>query len=64
MPSLTTIPPPSGGERDKIPPSAINQHPFCPRRAALTHIQGIFQANAPTPGCRADGWEEPQGLTA
>ena len=48
MPALTTIPPPPGGEREKIPLSALNQYLFCPRRAALIHIEGIFKDNEHT----------------
>ncbi len=38
-------PPDTGGEREKIPLSALNQFLFCPRRAALIHIEGIFKDN-------------------
>lgn len=37
-----------GGEREKIPLSALNQFMFCPRRAALIHIDGIFKDNQHT----------------
>lgn len=33
------------GEREMIPLSAINQFLFCPRRAALIHVEGIFKDN-------------------
>jgi CRISPR-associated exonuclease Cas4 len=34
-----------GGEREKIPLSALNHFLFCPRRAALIHVEGIFKDN-------------------
>lgn len=37
-----------GGEREPIPLSAVNQYLFCPRRAALIHIEGIFLENEHT----------------
>jgi len=42
------MPSPPGGEREKIPLSAINQYLFCPRRAALIHVEGIFKDNQHT----------------
>lgn len=41
-------PPDWGGEREPIPLSAINQYLFCPRRAALIHIEGVFKDNEHT----------------
>lgn len=41
-------PPDWGGEREPIPLSAINQYLFCPRRAALIHLEGIFEDNEHT----------------
>ena len=32
---------PNGGE-NIIPLSAINQYLYCPRRAGLIHVEGIF----------------------
>jgi len=37
-----------GGEREPIPLSAVNQFLFCPRRAALIHVEGIFEDNEHT----------------
>ena len=34
-----------GGERDFIPLSALNHYLYCPRRAALIHVEGIFKDN-------------------
>lgn len=34
-----------GGEREYIPLSALNHYLFCPRRAALIHVEGIFEDN-------------------
>ena len=34
-----------GGEREKIPLSALNHFLFCPRRAGLIHVEGIFKDN-------------------
>lgn len=34
-----------GGEREFIPLSALNHFLFCPRRAALIHVEGIFEDN-------------------
>lgn len=48
MPALPITPSPLGGEREKIPLSAINQYSFCPRRAALIHVEGIFHDNQHT----------------
>jgi CRISPR-associated exonuclease Cas4 len=45
---LPPVPPPPGGEREMIPLSAINQYLFCPRRAALIHVEGIFKDNQHT----------------
>jgi CRISPR-associated exonuclease Cas4 len=42
------MPSPPGGELEKIPLSAINQYLFCPRRAALIHVEGIFKDNQHT----------------
>jgi CRISPR-associated exonuclease Cas4 len=39
---------PAGGEERYIPLSAVNQFLFCPRRAALIHVEGIFQDNEHT----------------
>jgi CRISPR-associated exonuclease Cas4 len=36
---------PRGGEREIIPLSAINHFLYCSRRAALIHIEGIFEDN-------------------
>ncbi len=36
------------GERDFIPLSALNHYLFCPRRAALIHVEGIFKDNQHT----------------
>lgn len=44
----TGIPSPPGGERELIPLSALNQFLFCPRRATLIHIEGIFKDNEHT----------------
>lgn len=42
-------PPPNwGGEREPLPLSVINQYLFCPRRAALIHLEGIFEDNEHT----------------
>lgn len=41
-------PPDCGGEREPIPLSALNQYLFCPRRAALIHLDGIFEDNEHT----------------
>jgi CRISPR-associated exonuclease Cas4 len=41
-------PPDWGGEREAIPLSAINQYLFCPRRAALIHLEGVFEDNEHT----------------
>ena len=38
-------PPNAGGVREMIPLSALNQYLFCPRRAALIHVEGIFVDN-------------------
>ncbi len=35
-------------EREKFPLSAVNQYLYCPRRAALIHIEGIFSDNEHT----------------
>lgn len=43
-----SLPPDWGGEREPIPLSAINQYLFCPRRAALIHLEGIFEDNEHT----------------
>ncbi|HEY9175560.1 MAG TPA: CRISPR-associated protein Cas4 [Verrucomicrobiae bacterium] len=45
---MTPAPPDWGGEREPIPLSAINQYLFCPRRAALIHLEGIFEDNEHT----------------
>jgi CRISPR-associated exonuclease Cas4 len=42
------MPPDTGGAREMIPLSAINQFLFCPRRAALIHVEGIFKDNEHT----------------
>lgn len=34
--------------KDSLPISALNQFTYCPRRAALIHIEGIFEHNAHT----------------
>jgi len=39
---------PFGGEGWYIPLSAVNQFLFCPRRAALIHVEGIFEDNEHT----------------
>lgn len=39
---------PSGGDREALPISALNQYLFCPRRAALIHTEGVFQDNEHT----------------
>ncbi|MHB1307820.1 MAG: CRISPR-associated protein Cas4 [Limisphaerales bacterium] len=58
------------GEREMIPLSALNQYLFCPRRAALIHIEGIFKDNHHT--LRGDlihehadlpGYEVREGIT-
>jgi CRISPR-associated exonuclease Cas4 len=36
------------GEREMIPLSALNQFLYCPRRAALIHVEGIFKDNEHT----------------
>ena len=36
------------GEREMIPLSALNQFLYCPRRAALIHVEGIFEDNEHT----------------
>ncbi|MGC8989513.1 MAG: CRISPR-associated protein Cas4 [Verrucomicrobiia bacterium] len=41
-------PPDWGGEREPIPLSAVNQYLFCRRRAALIHLEGIFEDNEHT----------------
>jgi CRISPR-associated exonuclease Cas4 len=38
----------AGSEERHIPLSAVNQFLFCPRRAALIHVEGIFQDNEHT----------------
>lgn len=43
-----STPPEIGGEREMIPLSALNQFLFCPRRAALIHVEGIFKENKHT----------------
>ena len=40
-----SLPPDTSGEREKIPLSALNQFLFCPRRAGLIHVEGIFADN-------------------
>lgn len=35
-------------EREKFPLSAVNHYLYCPRRAALIHIEGIFSDNEHT----------------
>lgn len=35
-------------EREKFPLSAVNHYLYCPRRAALIHIEGIFSENKHT----------------
>src|SRR5207245_5553981 len=44
------IPAPSnvGGEGELIPLSALNHYLYCPRRAALIHVEGIFEENEHT----------------
>lgn len=44
IPPATSLPN-TGGERDFIPLSALNHYLFCPRRAALIHVEGIFEDN-------------------
>ena len=39
---------PFGGEGRHIPLSAVNQFLFCPRRAALIHVEGTFEDNEHT----------------
>jgi CRISPR-associated exonuclease Cas4 len=48
MPEVQAVPPLQGGEREKIALSALNQYLFCPRRAALIHVEGIFTDNQHT----------------
>jgi CRISPR-associated exonuclease Cas4 len=36
------------GEREMIPLSALNHYLYCPRRAALIHVEGIFEQNEHT----------------
>lgn len=48
MPEVPTAPPSPGGEREKIPLSALNHYLFCNRRAALIHVEGIFTDNQHT----------------
>jgi len=36
------------GEREMMPLSALNQFLYCPRRAALIHLEGIFEDNEHT----------------
>lgn len=48
MPEVPTAPPFPGGEREKIPLSALNHYLFCPRRAALIHVEGTFTENQHT----------------
>ena len=43
VPGLQTTPP--SGERDIIPLSSLNHFLYCPRRAALIHVEGIFVDN-------------------
>jgi CRISPR-associated exonuclease Cas4 len=38
----------TGGERELIPLSALNHYLYCSRRAALIHIEGIFEQNKHT----------------
>jgi CRISPR-associated exonuclease Cas4 len=46
---VQTVPPaPPGGEREMVPLSALNHYLFCPRRAALIHVEGIFEDNQHT----------------
>lgn len=48
MNSKLQLPSDCDGEREPIPLSAINQYLFCPRRAALIHLEGIFKDNEHT----------------
>ncbi|MBX3748041.1 MAG: CRISPR-associated protein Cas4 [Verrucomicrobiae bacterium] len=48
MAELPPVPALPEGERERIPLSALNQYLFCPRRAALIHVQGIFTDNQHT----------------
>ena len=48
MPLQVPAPPNPVGERERIPLSALNQFLFCPRRAALIHVEGIFEENEHT----------------
>lgn len=48
VPDKAIVVPKYGGEWELIPLSALNQFLFCPRRAALIHIEGIFKDNEHT----------------
>ncbi len=46
---MVVLPIPSSDDADRsIPLSAINQYLYCPRRAALIHVEGTFSDNAHT----------------
>jgi CRISPR-associated exonuclease Cas4 len=45
---MSESPPLERGEERFIPLSAVNQFLYCPRRAALIHVEGIFEDNVHT----------------